>query len=450
MKQIVACPQCLLLALCVLSARNLSAETGIKVGVGTVEITPKKNLWLAGYAARTKPSDGTIHPLMAKALVIEDKSGAETILLTTDLLGLPAEVAHKSAEMARVKFNIPRERLMLTSSHTHCGPVLSGAMTMYGLDDTQTALIEEYTAGLPELLNRAIGDAILDLEPCSLSWGIGSADFAVNRRQYTLQAVVIGVNPIGPVDHDVPVLKAARKDGTTKAVLFGYACHNTTLDIQQWCGDYAGFAQIELESQIPGAKALFVAGCAGDQNPEPRRILELAQKYGKALARSVMDVCKGSMREVKGPIRAEFREIPLALTDPPSKDQIQKQMEDKNVYIQRRSKKLMKTLEDKGSLEKNYPYPIQVWRFGEGMEIIALGGEAVVDYSLRIKHEFGRDHVWPIAYANDVCAYIPSLRVLREGGYEGGESMVYYGLHGPWEPTIEETIMAAIRGMVGN
>ena len=67
-------------------------------------------------------------------------------------------------------------------------------------------------------------------------------------------------------------------------MVFGYACHCTVLGIYQFCGDYAGFAQSALEAKNPGSQAMFVAGCGGDQNPLPRKTVELAQRYGNELA----------------------------------------------------------------------------------------------------------------------------------------------------------------------
>jgi hypothetical protein len=68
----------------------------------------------------------------------------------------------------------------------------------------------------------------------------------------------------------------------------------------------------------------------------------------------------------------------------------------------------------------------------------------VVDYSLRLKKELSPDKTWVAGYSNDVMAYIPSLRVLKEGGYEGGGAMLYYGLPTVWSPRVEETIVAAV------
>src|SRR5207244_3695962 len=90
---------------------------------------------------------------------------------------------------------------------------------------------------------EVIEAALADRKPARLSFGSGTARFAINRRQPTPRGFVGGTNPEGPVDHSVPVLKVEGADGRLRAAVFGYACHNTTLQFHRWCGDYAGFAQ---------------------------------------------------------------------------------------------------------------------------------------------------------------------------------------------------------------
>ena len=87
--------------------------------------------------------------------------------------------------------------------------------------------------------------------------------------------------------------------------------------------------------------------------------------------------------------------------------------------------------------------PVEVWKL-DGLTWIFLGGEVVVDYSLRIKRNLGSSHTWVSAYCNDVMAYIPSKRVLNEGGYEGATAMIYYGQPSPWSEQVEEAIIDAI------
>jgi hypothetical protein len=139
-----------------------------------------------------------------------------------------------------------------------------------------------------------------------------------------------------------------------------------------------------------------------------------------------------------------FEEIPLAFSPGPSRDEIEKQLDSINVYEQRRARQLLQKLDEHGALPAVYPYPVQFWRIGNSLQIPVLAGEVVVDFALRLKHDLGRKSTWVIAYANDFVAYIPSIRILREGGYEGGGSMVYFGHHGPWAPSIEPDILNTI------
>lgn len=435
-------------AIAVLFALHANGE--FKVGAGAAVITPEKNIWLAGYASRKAPAEGKEHDLFAKALAIEDPAGTRAVIVTTDLVAVSAALARDVAERAQQGYNIPRERLLIAASHTHSGPVTNDRLyDMYGLDEAQAALISEYTATLPYRIMKAVEMAIATLEPCTLHWGIGEAGFAKNRRAFVLGGVNNAFNPIGPVDHDVPVLLARNSEGKPKAVLFGYACHNTTLSWQYYCGDYAGFAQADLERTLPGAVALFVSGCGGDQNPLPRGTVEHAKQYGGELCGAVLKTVGGDMKPVAGPLKASFREIPLALSEPPTREAVEAQLQDQNVYVQRRAKRMLKIFDEKGALDTTYPYPVQVWQFGDDVQLTALGGEVVVDYSLLIKYELGKYNNFVIAYANDVCAYIPSLRVLREGGYEGAESMVYYGFYGPWAPQVQEDILKTVHELSG-
>jgi hypothetical protein len=284
----------------------------------------------------------------------------------------------------------------------------------------------------------------------SLGFGHGEAGFAMNRRARTNGEMVIGVNKHGPVDYDVPVLRIDDKHGKVRAVVFGYACHNTTAqDFLQFNGDYAGYAQAWLEKQHPGATALFIAGCGGDANPYPRGTVELAQQHGEELAAAVEKVLVGKLEPVHAPLNTAYEEFAVAFATPPGREELQAQLENNDVYRHKWAEAMLKILDRDGHLPTEYPYPLEIWQFGQDLTLIALAGEVVVDYDLRLKKELGAEKLWVAAYCNDVFAYIPSLRVLREGGYEGGGAMVYYGQPGPFAPTIEETIIGKVRDMIG-
>ena len=93
-------------------------------------------------------------------------------------------------------------------------------------------------------------------------------------------------------------------------------------------------------------------------------------------------------------------------------------------------------------------YPVQTWKFGNTLAMVFLPGEVVVDYSLRLKKELDSTRLWINAYSNDAPAYIPSERILKEGGYEGGGAMIYYNLPAPFAAGLEDKIVAAVHAQL--
>lgn len=429
------------------------ADNSWQAGTARICITPDQPMWLSGYAARNKPADGKLHDLWAKALALQDPTGRRAVLLTLDLVGVERELSLTVCNALQKQYGLPREAVVLACSHTHSGPVVrSNLNVMYNLDATQQKYVADYAASLQSKLVTVVGEALKGLAPARLSWGNGLATLAVNRRN-NKEADVPRLRATGqlqgPVDHELPVLAIRDPAGKLRAVVFGYACHATVLDGYQWCGDYPGYAQIELEQAYPEAVALFWAGCGGDQNPVPRRSVALAEAYGRQLAERVADVLQAPMHSVQGMFAAAYRELDLPFADLPSREQLVQASQSANRYEAARARLLLQHIEAHGSLRGTYPYPVQAWRLGHELLFVALGGEVVVDYSLRLKRELGPGRTWVASYANDVMAYIPSRRVLQEGGYEGSGAMVYYGLPTVWGPQVEELIVAAVHEEVG-
>ena len=428
-----------------------TAHAQWKASVASVDITPDEPMWLSGYAARTAPHTRVLSRIHVKALALEDPAGERLLAITSDLLTMPRELAEPVARRLAARFAIPRSRVLLCASHSHSAPVIEDRLiVMYFLDENRRAQVKRYTKQVEEALFAAGSEALESLEEAAVFAGSGKAGFAINRRRR---------NPDDSIDHEVPVLRVdflARREGephSRRAVLFAYACHNTVLSGPDLCGDYAGFAQKELERVCPGTTALFASGCAGDQNPDPRRKIELAKKYGAELANAVKSVMDAEMTPVRGLTAAAFGHTSLQLSPVPSRKQIELDAKSKDKYIRARAERLLARLDAGKSIEETYPYAAQVWRLGETRIVVALAGEVVVDYALRLKREVPRLDFQPtgvmaIAYANDAPAYIPTEKVLREGGYEGESSMRYYDFHGPWAPGIEETIMSHVFDLV--
>lgn len=426
--------------------------TGWKAGVAKAVITPTEPLWMAGYGGRDHPAEGTYHDLYIRALALEDAQGRRGVVLSSDTLGISQPIYEEVVARLGKSHGLRREQIMLHASHTHCGPVLKAALyDTYPLEAEHIRAVEAYSEKLTGQIVETIAQALSRLEPARVSRGVGEVDFAVNRRT-NREADVPMLRAqnllMGPVDHSVPVLAVRKPDGALTAVVFGYACHNTVLSFYQWCGDYAGFAQYALEERHPGATALFTLGCGADQNPLPRRTVELAQEYGRRLADAVDDVLKDGLRPLSPQLETQIELTPLKLGALPADAELEKMAAEPANYRQRWASRLLKAKRGSQPLPTEYAYPVQAWRLGGEQLWITLGGEVVVDYSLRFKGEFGWE-TWVSGYCNDVMAYIPSYRVLLEGGYEGQSSMMVYGQPAErWAPDVEERIAAAVQRVV--
>ena len=428
-----------------------NAQETWRAGAAKVKITPEKYFWMAGYGARTMPANSKLTDLWAKALVLEDAKGHRAVLITLDLVGIDRESSQAVCMELETKHKLARAQVALCTSHTHSGPVVGrnlGPLHYLILDAEQRTMIDEYTTALEKKIVEVVGQAIEQLAPCTLGWGSGKATFAVNRRN-NKEAEVPMLREAGqlkgPNDHDVPVLAVKDKNGKLVAVACGYACHSTVLSGYGWSGDYPGHAQMDLEAAHPDCVALFWAGCGADQNPIPRRKEELAKQYGKQLAEAVEAVLAAPLQPIAPKLATSYREIDLPLGKLPTRDEIAADVASTNKYIAARAKLLLAQLETGKSLSPTYPYPVQVWRLGSEVQWVTLGGEVVVDYALRLKAEHSGQKTWVAGYSNDVMAYIPSRRVLLEGGYEGGGAMVYYGLPTAWAPEVEEAIVSEVK-----
>lgn len=381
----------------------------LKAGVAQQIITPAMNMWMAGYASREKPAEGKVQELYAKALALEDVAGKRFVFVTLDLIGILPSLRMRMEEKVQKAYGLPPESILLNASHTHSGPE-------YRVEKGREKEAQEYTAFLEERMMKVIGDAITDLKPAAVSWSRSRCGFAMNRRLPSPTGYQNSPNPDGPVDHEVPVLQVVSPEGQARAVLFGYACHNTCLGEFQYCGDYAGYAQEYLQENRPGFVALFMNGCSGDQNPYPRRggvvpgltALDLAKMHGRSLSNAVEVAMQVPKRVVGGRIRAAYEKISL----------------------------------DYAPEKKRAPhlYPVQVARFGEALTVVALGSETTIDYSIRLKRELSKDSAtWVVGYSNDYTGYVPSLRVLKEGGYEAQAG---------WAEDVEERIVKKVHELV--
>src|SRR5438094_460403 len=420
-----------------------AAETDWKAGLATVKITPETPVPMAGYASRTKPFENVAQQIYAKALALEDRQGHRAVLVTTDLIGISRAVAEPVCDRIQEKTKLARSQILLSSSHTHSAPTLRlEEHADPGLTPEDARNIVAYTRGLQDKLVEVATQALSRLEPAHLSWGSGVADFAMNRREFTTRGVILGVNPRGLVDRTVPVMRVDSADNKLRAVLFGYACHNTTLTQTNFslCGDYAGFAQAYIQEQHPEAQAMFMIGCGGDANPYPRGTMENARELGATLGREVGRVLEAPLRPVSGPLNCVFDHASVPLQQFSRAELVK--MTNGPSWQTGNAKAMLAKLDRGEKLASLYDVPVAVWQFGSDLTLVGLSGEVVVDYVPLVEQALGPLQLWISAYCNDVFGYFPSARVLKEGGYE---CRGLYTTEGFFAPTAQEVLVAKVR-----
>ncbi|MDG2384660.1 MAG: neutral/alkaline non-lysosomal ceramidase N-terminal domain-containing protein [Pirellulaceae bacterium] len=418
-----------------------------QAGVARKAITPSEPIWMAGYASRDKPATGKLTELWAKVLVLRDDDGQQAALISLDLIGIDRALSQSICNQLSRRYGLRREQIAICCSHTHTGPVVAKnlrPMHFEMLTAKQQQQIDGYADYLEQTIVSLVGQSIADLRQVDLFWGEGRANFAVNRRNNPEQDVPrlrTENQLVGPVDHAVPVL-SIRDGEQQKAIVFGYACHATVLSSYEWSGDYPGFAQIEIEAAYPNCVAMFWAGCGADQNPLPRRSVELAKEYGTTLAKSVISAVNGPLSKVAGKLETTYEEIDLPFDELPTEKELEDEATSKNRYLAARARTLLQNMRQGHPLPQTYPYPIAHWKLGDQVRFVLLGGEVVVDFAIKTKTRF--PGAWIAGYTNDVMAYIPSKRVWLEGGYEGAGAMMYYGLPTRWHSSVEDVIHAEI------
>ena len=416
-----------------------------KIGTGRTVITPNEPTWMAGYSSRTSPSEGKLHDLWAKALLLEDARGNRSLLITMDILGVSKDFSDEVRNLINRKYNLNNSQIILSSSHTHSGPVISRALQyIYPMTEQDWKVVDKYTEQLKEKLVELVDRAIKNLQPAHIYTQNGITRFQVNRRNNRENSITPTTELKGPNDYAVPVIKIESPDKQLLAVVFGYACHPTTLSINMFSGDYAGFAQLELEKRYPGVTAMFFQGAGADQNPLPRRTVPLAIQYGKQLAATVERVLSEEMPQQESNLITRYSEIDLLIDDPLPTEELQVIAKGSD-YQARWANGIISELKTKGHLIKSYPFPVGYWQIGQ-QKLFILGGESVIAYSVKLKQTYG-EQIFVMSYANDVMGYIPSEVILEEGGYEGDTSQRVYGLPSKWSKSVESKIISELKNI---
>ncbi|MCC6491583.1 MAG: hypothetical protein IT424_01020 [Pirellulales bacterium] len=406
--------------LTVLVGASACAQTGY-FGTATISINPTTPVMLSGYAFRSSLPESTAIQQNIVAQAAAFGMGAETALLVTvDCTGVPDNVIDPLALALSADYGIAPERIVVSSTHSHSCPHVAGYLS--NLFDPPLSAVEQqhvnrYTQELTAHLEEVAGQALANRTPGhQFAWGSGSVGFAENRRG-TIEA---------PVDHDLPVMLVRDSIGAPQAIIASYASHAVTLNAADnvVSGDWPGYAREAIEAMYPGATAMIMIGAAGDSNPSPAGTPAVAQSHGQSIADEVRRLIDGRLlAPVSQDLAAFHSEIEL----------------DYATRLEPGDPSSARLAPGPASAM----YGVTSWTFGKDLAMVFMEGEVVVDYSLRLKQELG-DKLWLNAYSNDVQGYIPSERILFEGGYEADSSTYYYAVPGRFAHGLEDKIVAAV------
>jgi len=425
-----------------------SAGPLVEVGLAQIDITPTTPVRLHGFPRqpnRLNDIAEVAQPLRAKAMALGSDVQKPVLLITADLLGVSSEM---TAELAvrlahRLGFSDPA-RLTLAATHAHSAPALATVAPFVFRQPPSkehAESIRRYGEWLMDRLEAVAVDALANREPARLDYSAGSVGFGVNRRVIKDGTWTgFGVNPAGPVDHDLPMITVRRTDGSIRAVWLGYACHGICWQKPSFHGDWMGTAQRLIEANHPGVVALITIGCAGDQNPAIAEGNEV-DIPAREIAVEVERLLAAPQRSLAGPPEVRLKRLTLPLA---SKEEFYDWSKQKDWF----SRTVFEKQNRGEPVASTIPYVVQTWTFADELAVVFLAGEVTAGYGLRLKRELAAGRVWVNAYANDVNAYIPTAVMLPEGGWEVDGSRLNYGLPARVAPEAENLIVKTVHGLI--
>jgi neutral ceramidase len=344
-----------LLALLAVLALPVPAQAadGLRAGAASADITPPVGTPMFAYTARSKvanpaqlpetlqvladpdthlyaksfvPSEGFHTRLRARALVLE-QGGERLALVQADLGGVPYALLQAAADLA----GFPRDRVLLSASHTHSGtgPIWPADNMGYGVlgGDLFDPRAFRVTA-------RGIADAIDAAEArlVEARAGVGTAELRGASRNRELEPHLrnpeVPDDPEaarpGSVDPTVTVLRVDDRRGRSLAVWSNFAIHPTSFGADQrlFSGDNAGIAAELVERALreegdperPPVN-VWTNGHQGDVSPDgsPRTLAGEAADHGGGgypsahlAGAKVADGILAAWRDARGGLRGDL------------------------------------------------------------------------------------------------------------------------------------------------
>jgi hypothetical protein len=393
---------------------------------------------MAGYYYN-RAAEGVHDDLHAKAIVL-DVDGSRAALVACDLASLPRTVVEEARRSIAKDPGIAPERVMISATHAHTGPVVLGGWSRYNLEGTMAEIAQQYARDLPKKIAAAVVKANAALQPARAAAAVGHEDSISFNRRFFLNDGTVGwnpgklnpkiVRPAGPIDPEAPVVAFRSQQGKDIAAYVNFALHLDTVGGLEYSADYP----FTLSTALAAAKGrdlvtLFTIGCAGNVNhidvtsKEPQKGHGEAARIGTLLAAAVLKAYRG-MKEVDAThldARSAVVTAPLAELPPGSLERSQEiaaKFGKPNAapfldFVQ--AFKVIDVAERKGV---PFDAEVQVIRLGMDVAWVGLPGEIFVELGQAIKAGSPFRHTIVVELANGSLGYIPDRKAYPQGNYE--------------------------------
>jgi Neutral/alkaline non-lysosomal ceramidase. len=414
----------------------------MRVGIDKRLITPEPGICLVGFEVTERKVVNVHDDLYVTTMVLQQGS-KKAVIICADVLGLGEILVSDIKSDINKRFGFSEDEILLSYSHTHSGPMLHE-----NISPVMGEINSEYLKFFLECILCSVASSLSNMEDVDIYTGRTVCDIGINRRRIVDGKSQFAPNEWGAIDKEVLVAKFV-KDDIVKAVVYNYACHPSILNSTWVTADYPGKAREIIEDSCGNdVKVFFLQGCCGNirartmEGGEFRRgSMDDIEKFGEILGQAVADVCKGKMKKMRPDLYTSITKVILPLNEIRSKNEYEDLLLDERFRVRVWAEKV---LAGYNNLSNQIPYSIQKFSVGEGFHIIGMEGEVSIEYGIRIKQALINDFVMTAGYCNWVMGYIPTKKMLGEGGYEPEDSIYYYMLPCQFHESVEEIINDAL------
>jgi len=402
----------------------------LRAGAARADITPPVGCVLIGFSQRR--ATGVHDALHVKALVLDNET-TPLALAVCDVLTFGFDIVARAREQIRAQTGIPPENVMLTTTHTHSGP-LTAPCRLY--DEQDTGYVESLIGKIADTVTAAWNSR----RDAKLGFATEPVQIGINRRELTPdRGMILGRNPDGPADRDVDVLRIDGSDAQPIAVLFSHAAHPVVLGPKnlEISADFPGCATAAIEQALgPNTIAIFAQGCCGNINAQwLARGFPEAEQLGRTLGNAALKAAASATLATHPCLSARSRIIALPLAVPTVTEAQQRLRRETDALAAaktagephklRRAEANLAWAQDqlaatKAGTPRTIPYELQVLGI-DRTAVVGLPGEVFVEIGTNIADHATADHTIVLGYANEdigFAGYVPTAEAFEQGGYE--------------------------------